>query len=108
MKNNFVVLCLFIVFSQHIVAVDQQKNLTPIIKHLRTIKKETITSGLYFIDCIYVINLDERPGKWLSVKSQCDEIGLSINRFNAINGWKLSNSIKKDLSGKKLTYLNGG
>ena len=46
-------------------------------------------SGIEGIDCIYVINLDERPLRWVRINSILSDWCLVGNRFCAINGWRL-------------------
>lgn len=47
-------------------------------------------SGIYFIDCVYVINLQRRFDKWENVNDQLNKYSIYPTRFNAIDGWKLS------------------
>lgn len=42
------------------------------------------------IDCIYVINLDERPEKFQQTYEQLNAWGIQPYRFSAVNGWELS------------------
>jgi GR25 family glycosyltransferase involved in LPS biosynthesis len=42
------------------------------------------------IDFIYMINLDERPEKFLDASSELAPYGIYPYRFSAVNGWKLS------------------
>jgi len=70
---------------------------TNVKKYLSPVQVETKESGLPLVDCIYLINLEKCPQKWQRVKSICDGFGLKINRFNAINGWKLNRRAIDDL-----------
>ena len=41
------------------------------------------------VDCIYVINLDERPEKWDDTQFKLDQYNVQYNRFSGINGWNI-------------------
>ena len=56
---------------------------------LAKIRLKHSSSGLDKIDCIYVINLKKRAKKWKETDSQLKKYGLTANRVNAIDGWKL-------------------
>lgn len=58
------------------------------------------------IDHIYVINLKERPERWEYTQKVFQ--GFEIERFEAINGWKLSADQKAALFGPHPVRLNGG
>lgn len=69
-----------------------------ISNHFIDIKLTDTSSGINGIDCIYVINLAERPQRWERVKSLCEPQHLHPNRVNAVNGWKLSSQSIKELT----------
>jgi GR25 family glycosyltransferase involved in LPS biosynthesis len=52
------------------------------------------------IDFIYMINLDERPEKLASCRTQLDPFEVYPYRFSAVNGWKLSLEVINDLGVK--------
>ncbi len=84
---------------------------TPLFRHAIPIKTSPIESGIQGIDCIYVINLDERPERWERMKALCEELGLHVNRVSAVNGWNLSREVVKDLFGpytERSTQIRGG
>lgn len=81
---------------------------TPTAKYLKSIDITETASGLAPIDCIYVINLDERPEKWQHMKSIFKEKGLHGNRVSAINGWNLPSVVKQELKGPYKTLLSAG
>jgi GR25 family glycosyltransferase involved in LPS biosynthesis len=60
------------------------------------------------VDCIYVINLDERHEKWARVKPLFDARGLMVNRVSGIIGKNLSNEFKRELLGPYFPGVNGG
>lgn len=62
--------------------------------YLTEIELTQFHSGIKSIDCIYVINLDERYNRWERTQAICKNNGLFVNRVSAINGWKLS---KRDI-----------
>jgi len=56
-------------------------------------KKPTDKSGYHGmknVDFIYMINLDQRPEKFLSCTDQLHPYGIYPYRFSAVNGWELS------------------
>jgi GR25 family glycosyltransferase involved in LPS biosynthesis len=79
-----------------------------VCKYLKPIEISEAKSGLESIDCIYVLNLDERPEKWKRVNSILKKKKLHPNRVSAINGWKLSNESKKELAGQYPVRMGGG
>lgn len=81
---------------------------TSIVKYLKPIEVIEFESGLELVDCVYVINLDERPEKWNRMKALFDKEGINLNRVSAINGFKLSHKDKKALSGLYKVRLTGG
>ncbi|CRX38270.1 glycosyltransferase family 25 protein [Estrella lausannensis] len=81
---------------------------TPVLNHLTKVTENPPESGLPLIDCIYVINLDERPQKWNKIQDELGQNNLHALRFSAINGWKLREDIKQKLFGPYSLNLNGG
>jgi GR25 family glycosyltransferase involved in LPS biosynthesis len=73
--------------------------ITPLVKYLKPIEIAETESGVEGVDCIYVINLDERPEKWERMQKICSEQGLKVNRVSGINGWKLDDGIIAEISG---------
>lgn len=65
-------------------------------------------SGLEGIDCIYVINLKERPEKWNSIKEELSKQHLTPNRVPAINGWNIPLEKRNELLCFPLRPLRGG
>jgi len=72
---------------------------SPVVRYLQPITVTESSSGMALIDCVYVINLDERPEKWQRMQKLLLERGIRANRFAAINGWKLSTEAIKELMG---------
>ena len=57
------------------------------------LKKAEGKSGIHRIpkiDFIYMINLDERPEKYLAASKELEPYGITPYRFSAVNGWELS------------------
>lgn len=50
---------------------------TPTARYLRDIEISELDSGMVGIDCIYVINLDDRPRKWGGRKRYFKWIGFA-------------------------------
>lgn len=65
---------------------------------LTKIELSEIHSGIKSIDCIYVINLDERYERWERTQTLCKNNGLFVNRVSAINGWKLDDRTIRKLT----------
>jgi len=99
---------IFLIKSESLNATFSMSTLSPIVNYLRPIELSEVSSGIDPIDCIYVINLTERPEKWRRVKIAFDEQNLHINRVPAINGWKLPSWKKLKLFGSQQIRLYGG
>ena len=85
-----------------------RSEITPVVKHLIPITISSQESGVKGIDCIYVINLDERIEKWGKMETLFRERGMFPNRVPAINGWKLSNEVFEEICGPYPVRLKGG
>jgi GR25 family glycosyltransferase involved in LPS biosynthesis len=72
---------------------------TATAKYLKPLTLSDPISGLKPIDCIYVINLDERPEKWSRIQPIFKKLGLNVNRVSAINGWLLPKKAIWELQG---------
>lgn len=68
-------------------------NESPLQDYLVDIELTEPQSGIELVDCIYVINLDERINRWNCLKNSWGKNGLSLNRVNAVNGWKLGEKV---------------
>jgi GR25 family glycosyltransferase involved in LPS biosynthesis len=93
-------------FSHSLFALSSSE--TPIVKYLKPIEITEQDSGIGLVDCIYVINLDERPEKWERMKILLNDQGLKANRVSGINGWKIPKEVKKELVGPYPIRLRGG
>ncbi len=58
--------------------------------HLRKVPDKSQMRTIAHIDCIYMINLDQRPEKWDQSIRQLAPYGIVPCRFPAVNGWELS------------------
>jgi hypothetical protein len=85
-----------------------QKTETPTTQFLRSIQITEPNSGVELIDCVYVINLDERPEKWEQLAPLLKKQGIKANRVSAVNGWKITTQDKKILTGPYYSKLKGG
>jgi hypothetical protein len=81
---------------------------TEVASCLRKIEKVPLSSGLEGIDCIYVINLDQRKEKWERMRSLLAERGLQAVRFSAINGWAIPLDLATSLVGPYPPRMIGG
>ena len=80
---------------------------TPVLDALKPIELSSSSSGLQGIDCIYVINLDERPTRWEHAKRCFQQEGLCPNRVSAINGWKIPIEKQMALIDPRAPLLSG-
>lgn len=67
--------------------------------NLRRVEERAASSGIKTVDCIYVINLDERPERWERARETFRREGLHPTRLPGINGWKLSKWQQRRLQG---------
>ena len=58
--------------------------------HFKPAGVKTRSYGIENIDCVYMINLDERPEKYERSLNALAPYGIYPFRFSAVNGWKLS------------------
>lgn len=76
--------------------------------YLKKINDKSGEHRIRNIDCIYMINLDERPEKWRSCMEQLTLYGIQPYRFSAINGWRLSVESINELGVKYGPWMQGG
>lgn len=81
---------------------------TNIENYLTEIVVQDFVSGINGVDCVYVINLEHRPQKWIEVRNAFNAFGIHPNRVNAINGWMLSKEDQQMLCGNYPLRLRGG
>jgi GR25 family glycosyltransferase involved in LPS biosynthesis len=81
---NFNLSCFPIDLQRHL--LKQETNIARFFKEMRGPHN---LSNLRNVDCIYVINLDERPEKWERTKKQLSQYEIGFNRFSGINGWRM-------------------
>ncbi|MFZ4772455.1 MAG: glycosyltransferase family 25 protein [Chlamydiia bacterium] len=60
------------------------------------------------INCVYVINLDFREGKWNRVKSIFKKYKVFPTRFSAVEGFDLSLELQNELTGNALDRFSPG
>ncbi len=82
--------------------------LSPALKYLKPIDQPEKRPGMEPIDCVYVINLDERPEKWERMQKLLAERGIEPTRVSAINGWNLSQDVLRDVMGPSQNRLSPG
>jgi GR25 family glycosyltransferase involved in LPS biosynthesis len=71
--------------------------------HLHSFQVDREAHRMEEIDCIYMINLDERPEKFAQAAMQLQLYGINPYRFSAVNGWKLPLSAMDEI-GLKLSH----
>ena len=81
---------------------------TPIVKYLVPVEITEFFSGLPPVDCIYVINLDERPEKWHRMQDLLEQRNLKVNRVSAVNGWKIADEVRNEVSGTYSKRMKNG
>jgi GR25 family glycosyltransferase involved in LPS biosynthesis len=61
-----------------------------IADHLKKVGDKSSLCSVPKVDCIYMINLDQRPEKWQRSLDQLLLFGIYPCRFSAVNGWELT------------------
>lgn len=102
------ILCFSFAFLIHTIFAEQQPFASAIFKHLPSIEITQHNSGLRLIDCIYVINLNERPERWERTQSMCQKYHIYPNRVSAINGWLIPDEEQDELAHPFPRRLRGG
>ncbi len=72
---------------------------TPVTNYLKPIAITEHDSGLPYIDCIYVINLDSRADRWHRLQPVFEKMGISPNRVSAYVGKTITKEQKLDMFG---------
>ena len=75
-----------------------------VMDHCRTLKHKLGSSGMRQIDYIYLINLDQRPERWVKCLNQLIPYDICPERFPGIYGWSIS---PVELNGMALTFQPG-
>ena len=101
--SSILILCLSNGYAAHL-----REETTPLVNHLKTIEITHFVSEMKGIDCIYVINLDERPEKWKNTEQLFNTYRFRANRVSAVNGWQLSQNTLRDINGPYPIQLRGG
>lgn len=65
---------------------------TPVLEYIEEITGDLKKPRLRGVDCIYVINLDTRPEKWIRTKKLFNHQGIVCNRVSAVDGRKFHTS----------------
>jgi GR25 family glycosyltransferase involved in LPS biosynthesis len=73
--------------------------------HLKPVSNKSEATAFENIDCIYVINLDQRPEKYALTTSQLEPWGIHPCRFSAVNGWELSFEALNDIGVKYQPWM---
>ncbi len=60
------------------------------------------------IDFIYMLNLDERPEKFMHSVDELAPYGITPFRFSAVNGWELSYEVIDDVGVKYVPWMKQG
>ena len=58
-------------------------------EHYKKITDQKSCTPIKNVDFIYVINLDQRPEKFLHTQEELAPYGITPYRFSAVNGWEL-------------------
>lgn len=81
---------------------------TNIEDYLIEVDVQNCNSGIDKIDCVYVINLEHRPQRWIETRNAFKSYGIHPNRVNAVNGWNLNKKDQQVLFGNYPLRLSGG
>ncbi len=65
--------------------------------HYRKLEDKTAGFGVKDIDFIYMINLDQRPERWIQCAMQLAPYGIYPQRFPGIYGWTIPPSILNEI-----------
>lgn len=82
--------------------------ITSPLEHLTSVEITEAESGIAPVDCLYVINLDERWERWEQTLQMCRQYGLHPNRVSAVNGWRIPEQVQCDLAFPHPRRLKGG
>jgi glycosyl transferase family 25 len=77
------------VFFLSTVVFAEENFISSLPSFLKQVEIVEENSGLRGVDCIYVINLKERPERWDLLSKRFLEQNLKANRMDAVNGWKI-------------------
>jgi GR25 family glycosyltransferase involved in LPS biosynthesis len=69
-------------------------------KHLKPIDSFPNVSSINGLDCVFLINLDQRPEKLERSLKQLTPFEIFPNRFSAIYGWTLAEQVIEDIGMK--------
>lgn len=76
--------------------------------HLKTLSQKPAHHRMPGIDFIYMINLDERPEKWMRSSELLHQHGIFPYRFSAVNGWNLSVETINEIGLRYAPGMKGG
>lgn len=93
--NRYLLCIIFFIFNS---ICAYCKGNFPITKYLIPIEVNQCNTGLDYIDCIYVINLNHRKDRWKNINHFFKKYNLHVNRVPAVNGWKLSKAERAELT----------
>ena len=68
-----------------------------LVDNLKKCKEKTDYHKMLGIDFIYMINLDQRPEKFLHSSAMLKNYDIHPYRFSAVNGWELSLDVLNDV-----------
>lgn len=97
------VICFFLLIIT--INLDASKDLS---FYLKRNNAPLVPSTVRNIDCIYVLNLDERPDKFQEASQRLAKFGIYPNRFSAVNGWNLDFQTIEDVGLKYQYWMKKG
>lgn len=103
---DFILSCLFLPLKAS--SAVNKEYVSPIYAVLSTVILTELDSGIFPIDCIYVINLEERPERWMRTAQFFKKYNISLNRVNAIDGRQISKELHDLLAFPYPRRLRGG
>jgi GR25 family glycosyltransferase involved in LPS biosynthesis len=78
------------------------------LDHLKKIEVGSGDHSVGVIDCVYLINLDQRPEKLATTLRQLEPYGIKPCRVSAVNGWDLSLEEINDIGVRFIPGMKGG
>ena len=106
--NGFVLLLFVLCSSCASVFAYFYPEKTHLMDFVEHIEISEFRSGMRNVDCIYVLNLEERRERWERSQRYFQEQGLFPNRVNAINGWKMPYWKRAVITGPYLIRMPAG
>lgn len=100
-------LCVINLFIGQSASAYLQETETPLVEYLKPVEVTNFDSGVPFINCIYVINIDYRKDKWERLLPMFEKMNVRVNRMSAVIGKDLTDADKQAMFGDSPVTLSG-